>query len=159
MHWLLIAVCFSFGFAQLFKGSQRRGEYAPVVVSANYLALSLTLGIFLTATGQLDFSPEIFKVGVPIGVSFIASMLTMTYALTVASVAPVITAFRLSMLVPIALGVWIWREPITPVQLAGIALAIVALALMTRSKPAEHHLRGAKALALILRSSRSRASA
>ncbi|MBT3605899.1 MAG: hypothetical protein HN521_22770 [Candidatus Latescibacteria bacterium] len=150
MHWVFIAIFFSFGFVQLFKGSQRRGEYAPVVVSANYLALSTSLALFLFFTDQWTFTPDIFKVGICIGITFITAMLLMTYALTVAGVAPVMTSFRLSMLVPVALSVWIWSEPITPLQLTGITLAIVALALMTHNKSSTHPLRGTKAFAMIL---------
>ena len=149
LHWVFIAIFFSFGFVQLFKGSQRRGEYAPVVVSANYLALSSSLALFLYLTDQWIFTFDIFKVGICIGITFIASMLVMTYALTVAGVAPVMTSFRLSMLVPVALSVWIWSEPITPLQLIGITLAIVALVLMTHNKSSQHPLKGTKALAII----------
>ena len=150
MHWLVVSIFLGFGFVQLFKGSQRRGEYAPVVVSTNYTVLSLAIGAYLALTGGLTFSPAILKVGISIGTAFIVSMLTMTYALTVAGVSPVITSFRLSMLVPIALGVWIWNEPITSTQLAGIALAIVALALMSGNESGDHHLRGTKAFAIII---------
>lgn len=150
MHWVFIAIFFSFGFVQLFKGSQRRGEYAPVVVSANYLALSSSLALYLYFTNQWIFTPDIFKVGICIGITFIASMLIMTYALTVAGVAPVMTSFRLSMLVPVALSVWIWSEPMTLLQLIGITLAIVALVLMTHNKSSQHPLKGTKALVIIL---------
>ena len=149
MHWVLIAIFFSFGFVQLFKGSQRRGEYAPVVVSANYMALSSALAVYLFLTNQWILTPDIFKVGICVGIAFIISMLTMTYALTVAGVAPVMTSFRLSMLVPVALSIVIWSEPITTPQLLGIALAIVALALMTRHHAGDHPLQGTRAFGII----------
>lgn len=139
----------SFGFVQLFKASQRRGEYGPVVVSANYIALSLALSLFLWLTNDLTLSPDILKVGISIGISFIASMLIMTYALTISNASPVLTSFRISMLVPTALGVWIWHEPITSIQIIGIAIAIIALMLMTGGKSNHHRLRGIKAFAII----------
>ncbi|MDP6040070.1 MAG: EamA family transporter, partial [Candidatus Latescibacteria bacterium] len=105
---------------------------------------------YLTFADQLAFSPAIFKVGASIGITFIASMLTMTYALTISGAAPVITAFRLSLLVPVALGIWIWDEPITATQLIGIACAVTALALMTRNKSSAHHLHRSKAFLIIL---------
>jgi drug/metabolite transporter (DMT)-like permease len=150
LRWVFVAIFFSFGFVQLFKASQRRGEYAPVVVSANYVALSSVLALYLLLTDQWLVSPAILKVGICIGVTFITSMLLMTYTLSVAGVAPVMTSFRLSMLVPVGLGIWIWAEPITDVQLMGIALGIVALALMTHSNSSQHPLRGFKAFAVIL---------
>ena len=149
MPWLFLSIFMSFGFVQLFKASQRRGEYGPVVVSANYIALSLVLCLILMLTNNLSLSFDILKVGISIGISFIASMLIMTYALTVSSASPVLTSFRISMLVPTALGVWIWREPITAIQIIGIGLAIIALVLMTGGKSGNHALRGIKAFALI----------
>ena len=110
MPWLFLSIFMSFGFVQLFKASQRRGEYGPVVVSANYIALSLVLCLILMLTNNLSLSFDILKVGISIGISFIASMLIMTYALTVSSASPVLTSFRISMLVPTALGVWMPRR-------------------------------------------------
>jgi len=150
MIWLILAILFGFGFVQLFNWSQRRGEYAPVVVSTNYLTLSLAVASYLAFNHNLTYSPAIFKVGMISGIFFVSSMLVMTHALTIASAAPVITSFRLSLLLPVALGVYIWAEPITFVQIAGITLAVVALALMIRTKPKTHHLRGLKAFALIV---------
>ena len=150
MHWLVLAILFGFGFIQFFNWSQRRGEYAPVVVSTNYLVLSLAVGAYLALQHNLTYSPAIFKVGIISGVFFISSMLVMTYAFTITNTAPVITSFRLSLLLPVALGVYLWSEPITLVQITGIVLAVIALALMTRTKPQTHHLRGLKAFALII---------
>jgi drug/metabolite transporter (DMT)-like permease len=150
MYWLFIATLFSFGFVQLFKGSQRRGEYAPVVVTANYITLSLALGTYLVLTGHWAVDANILKVGISIGITFISAMLMMTHALTIAGVSPVVTAFRLSMLLPVALGVWIWSEPISFLQLVGIALAIIALALMTHHSPSAQHKHGTKVFIVIL---------
>jgi len=150
MIWLILAILFGFGFIQLFNWSQRRGEYAPVVVSTNYLTLSFAVGIYLALQNSLTFSPTILKVGIISGVFFVSSMLVMTYALTIANAAPVITSFRLSLLLPVALGVYIWSELISPVQITGIALAVFSLALMTRTKPQIHHLDGIKAFALLI---------
>jgi len=150
MIWLVLAILFGFGFIQLFNWSQRRGEYAPVVVTTNYATLSLAVGFYLALNNNLVFSSDILKVGMISGVFFVSSMLVMTYALTIASAAPVITSFRLSLLLPVGLGVYIWSEPITSLQIGGITLAVVALALMTRTKSQNQHLRGLKAFALLI---------
>ena len=150
MIWLILAILFGFGFVQLFNWSQRRGEYAPVVVSMNYLTLSIAVGTYLVSQNEFVFSPAILKVGIISGVFFVSSMLVMTYALTIANAAPVITSFRLSLLLPVALGVYIWSEPINSTQIAGITLAVAALALMTRTPPQTHHLRGVKSFALLI---------
>ena len=150
MSWLVLAILFGFGFIQLFNWSQRRGEYPPVVVSTNYLALSIAVGSYLALQNNLVFSPDILRVGIISGVFFVSSMLVMTYALTIANAAPVITSFRLSLLLPVALGVYIWSEPISPIQISGICLAVIALALMTRTQSQTHQLSGFKAFALLI---------
>ncbi len=61
-----------------------------------------------------------------------------------------LTAFRLSILVPIVAAVWVWDESISAIQVAGIGLAAIALVLMTRGKRRRSGLSGAASLALVL---------
>lgn len=149
LHWLPVACLFEFGFAQLFKHSQRRGFYAPVVVSTNYLVLSGVLCLYFFVTGDFHFPANAVKVGAITGCVFICSMLVMTRALEVANVAAVLTAFRMAMIVPVVVGVWVWGETIRMGQVAGIGLAVLALFLMTRSSGRTYRLNGAKSLGLI----------
>lgn len=132
MFWLVLSCLMGFGFGQFFKWSQRLGYHAPSVVSTNYLVLSLTLGIALALTGSLDLSPDVLKVGATTGITFVVSMLVTTRAMEFGHVGAILTSFRMAIVVPIALGVWFWQEPIAPIQIAGIALSLLALYLMTR---------------------------
>ena len=131
MSWLPLAVLFEFGFAQLFKSSQRRGFYAPVVVSANYLMLSCVLGAYLLITGQFALTAQILKVGIVTGGVFVFAMSIMTRALQMAGVGAVLTAFRIAVIVPVAASVAIWGESVSAAQVAGVGLALGALFLMT----------------------------
>ena len=53
------------------------------------------------------------------------------------------------MIVPVAVGVWMWGEAISITQIGGIGLALLALFLMTRAARETHRLNGAKALGLV----------
>lgn len=53
MLWLPITFVLSFGFGQLFKGSQRRGCHAPTVVAVNYLCLALLLLLYLAGSSAV----------------------------------------------------------------------------------------------------------
>lgn len=131
MIWLAIACVLSFGFGQLFKWSQRRSAHGPTVVAVNYLVLAASVCAYLLARGELSLTAPIVELGALTGGFFIVAMLVMTQALTTSDVGAVLTAFRLSILLPIVLGIWLWKEPVTAVQFAGVGLALVGLALMT----------------------------
>ena len=137
MIWLFPALFLSFGFGQLFKFAQRRGCHAPAVVSANYLTIASLLLVYHLATGQLYPAPQALAVGAFTGFTFIGAMLLMTRGLELAAVGAVLTSFRLAILIPIWASVWLWGERLTPVQLGGIVLALVALVLMTRGDKQE----------------------
>jgi len=131
MLWLLAAVFLDFGYIQLFKLGQRRGYAAPVVVSVNYLTIGIVPGLYLLVWGSWSVPPAALVTGIVSGAVFLASMLALNHALRVLPVGPVLTTFRLSLLAPLAIGVWLWQEPLSPLQLGGLVLAGIALALMS----------------------------
>jgi len=147
LHWLLLTAGLSFGFGQLFKWSQRRGCNAPTVVSANYIALATVLAGWHLWNGNDFTAPASLIVGGSMGVAFIVAMLVMTAALERAPVAMVLTSFRLAILAPVVVSVWLWGESLSVTQGAGIALALVALAMINSARsPAATGPVGAEAL-------------
>ena len=74
---------------------------------------------------------SVITVGAVIGLSFVASMFLMTWALAVSDAATIMTAFRLSIVVPIAFSVVVWGEEVTVRQITGIVMALTALVLMS----------------------------
>lgn len=149
MIWLFLSIILDFGFIQFFKLGQRRGYYAPVVVTANYLTVALSISLYLLLTDAWIFPTGAIYTGLATGTVFISSMLLMNYALTIAPVGPVLTAFRMSIIVPIALGIYLWGEPMAPTQIIGLVFALLALALMTSHSAGGNHIRGLKAFALL----------
>lgn len=121
----------STGFGQLFKWSQRRGGHGPTVVAVNYLVMAAAVGVYLLAQGELHLTGAVVQLGALTGGFFIVAMIVMTHALETSDVGAVLTAFRLSILLPIVLGIWLWKEQVTGLQFAGVGLALVGLAMMT----------------------------
>lgn len=150
MFWLIAATLLSFGFGQLWKWSQRRSLSAPVVVSTNYLTIAALLMVYFAGQGTLSFSYPVLLVGSATGLSFIVSMLVMTHALERTNVGPVLTSFRLSILVPIVYGIVIWDENATSLQYLGIILALLSLILMTWNRNTDDNTTSQRSLALIL---------
>ena len=100
-------------------------------VTTNYLVLSLAIAIYLFVIDAWTFPALALYTGLATGTVFISSMLLMNHALTLAPVGSVVTAFRMSIVVPIVLGIYLWGESMAPTQFGGLLLALGALALMT----------------------------
>jgi drug/metabolite transporter (DMT)-like permease len=149
MLWLVAAVFLDFGYIQLFKLGQRRGCAAPVVVSLNYLTIGIVLGLYLLVCGSWFVSPAALVTGISSGAVFLASMLAFNHALHLLPVGPVLTAFRLSLLAPLALGIWLWHEPLSFRQLGGLGLAAIALTLMSAGPGANSALPARKIFGLL----------
>ena len=150
MPWLFFSIILDFGFVQLFKLGQRRGYYAPVVVSVNYLVLSLAIAIYLFCIDAWTFPTLALYTGLGTGTVFISSMLLMNHALTLAPIGSVVTAFRMSIVVPIVLGIYFWGESLAAVQFVGVLLALGALTLMTSHPGRTAQVRGIKAFGLLI---------
>ena len=150
MFWLTLSVLADFVFMQFFKLSQRRGYRAPVVVATNYLVVGATLGAFLMFKGQFVFSDAAIRTGIVTGIVFISSLSLMTRVLDFMVVGAVLTAFRISIAVPIVLGIWFWGERLDLSQVGGIALTLLALLLMTSGARKSTQLTGIKTFGLLV---------
>ena len=150
MFWLTISVLADFLFIQLFKVSQRKGYHAPIVVATNYLVVACTLSLFLLVRGEFTFSTGAVYTGLFTGVVFISSLSLMTRVLNLVTVGAVLTAFRISIAVPIILGVWLWGETLVPIQIGGILLTLVALLMMTSGAGKSTGLTGIKTFGLLI---------
>lgn len=128
------AILLSFGFGQIFKWSKMRSYNAPLVVSTNHVVLATLLGGYYLIQGELVVTLPIQRVGAITGRAHIASMLAMIKALERGQVAPVLTAFRLSILVPVVAGILVWDERANAWQTLGIVAAIISMILMACCK-------------------------
>ena len=149
MHWLFLSIVLDFGFVQLFKLGERRGYYAPVVVTANYLTVAVSIGTYLLVTDSWNFPERTVETGLVTGFLFISSMLLMNFALTIAQVGAVLSAFRIAIIVPVFFGVYLWDEPLALTQAVGLLLALLALVLMTPKAETTARFTGARAFGLL----------
>jgi len=149
LHWLFFSIVLDFGFVQLFKLGERRGYYAPVVVTANYLTVATCIGIYLITTDQWTFSDGAIQTGLITGGLFISSLLIMNHALTIAPVGSVLSAFRIAIIVPVFFGVYLWGEALNPSQVIGLLLAVLALVMMTPRSKQHPQFTGLRAFGLL----------
>tara|TARA_Y100000588_G_scaffold279134_1_gene295935 strand:+ start:5014 stop:5850 length:837 start_codon:yes stop_codon:yes gene_type:complete len=148
--WLAVSVAVDFVFVQFFKWGQRQGYHAPTVVSTNYVIVGTSLALYLIATDRFVVPQAALITGLVTGCVFVSSMVLMTTTLERAPAGAVFTVFRMSIAVPVVLGVLIWNEPVAPGQLLGIALALIALGMMTSGSDADRHVTGLKMAGLLL---------
>ncbi|MCZ7648340.1 MAG: DMT family transporter [Planctomycetota bacterium] len=139
---MILAVLAGYGFGQLWKIAQRRGIHAPTAIAVNYLVVGSLLSAWYLRQGEALASPEAARMGALIGALFVISMLVMTRALVKGSVGPVLTSFRLAIVVPVTASVLVWGERLGPAQAAGIVLALTGLVLMTRGAAREPRTEG-----------------
>lgn len=149
MLWLFLSAVLDFAFVQFFKLGERRGYYAPVVVATNYLTVAVLIGTYLLLTDGWVFPERTIETGIVTGFLFITSMLLMNFALTVAPVGAVVSAFRISIIVPVFFGVYLWSEPLQIPQAVGLLLALLALVLMTPRAAAHTRFSGPRAFGLL----------
>ncbi len=149
MSWLILAVLLEFVFVQMLKFAQRRGDAAPVVVTTNYLVVATALLIYLVTCGTLAAPVAAVVTGVLSGSVFLLSMLLFNRALQLAAVGPVLTAYRMALVVPLVPGVLLWGETLGVAQLGGLLLALAALVLMS-ARPGEASRLGSGAMLRLL---------
>jgi len=150
MLWLALSVVVDFAFVQFFKAGQRRGYHSPTVVATNYIVVAISLLTYLLVTDQFTVSREALLTGLVTGSVFVSSMVLMTRTLDRAPASAVFTAFRMSVAVPVALGVWLWNEPMASGQLVGVALAFLALVMMTSGSDETRHATGWRIMLLLV---------
>jgi drug/metabolite transporter (DMT)-like permease len=146
----MLSIVSDFVFIQLFKFSQRKGYHAPIVVATNYLVVAVTLSAFLLLRGEFTFSDGAIRTGLMTGIVFISSLSIMTRVMDSVAVGAVLTAFRISIVVPIVLGVCVWGEPLALEQVGGILLTLAALLLMTSGAGRSKTLTGIKTFGLLM---------
>jgi len=149
LTWLILSIVLDFGFVQFFKLGERRGYYGPVVVTANYLTVAACVGTYLLVTDQFTFADGAIRTGLITGVLFISALLLMNFALTIAPVGAVLSAFRIAIVIPVGFGVYLWDEPMAPAQLFGLMLTLAALVLMTPRAQEDSRFTGLKGFGLL----------
>lgn len=135
MTWLLLAIACSIGVATVFKATERRHLDRAALLAANYAAgalLALALQGTDVAGGRAAVDAGLVALGVAQGVLFIAGFWLFSFAIGRAGMGLAAGVMRLSVVVPVVAAWAVWGEPVSPTQMAGLALAGAAFFLVAR---------------------------
>ena len=138
MLYLALAIACSLAIAAVFKMSERRGLDRMALLAVNYAAGALlAAGLTLQGSEVSTLGPGVVGLGVFTGALFIGGFWIFAAAIRAAGIALATAVMRLAVVVPVLASWAIWGERPSALQLAGLAVAAVAIVLITR--PSRQH--------------------
>jgi drug/metabolite transporter (DMT)-like permease len=141
MLYLALAVACSVGIALTFKYAGRAGHPVFALFTVNYLVATISALIGSGGQATAPDQPALFALGVVLGLLFVWSFFL--FMLTVKKLGMIIPValMRLSIVLPTLGSIFVFAEKPDSMQMAGIALAFVALPLASREKLTRARLR------------------
>lgn len=134
MIFLLLTIALTTALIVAFKVFDRLGIDTPTAIVANYWTCvvcgSLASGGFPVSAASLQKSWALPALG--LGALFYALFNLIGWCTVRAGVAATSVANKLSMIIPVAVSVWLYGEEMSVGKIAGIALALPAVYLSTR---------------------------
>ena len=128
MLHLLLTVLFSTGILVAFKLFPRFNIGIVQAITVNYI-VAVIFGIMQT-DGTIGITDYIGKSWLPIavvlGITFIATFYLFAESSQRAGVALTSVAAKMSVVIPVMLGLVLFHDPLSPLKLAGIGLALIA---------------------------------
>lgn len=145
MHYLILNILFSSCFILCIKWVQSRKLLDVVTVgSVNYIAAALcAIPAFLSSTPSPQIQDAIWTGGT-MGTCYFVAFFFLIYAVHWVGASNSAAVSRVSLVIPICLGIWLWNESPDLFQVVGIGLAFGSLFLIGRTSSKSIH---AKALA------------
>jgi drug/metabolite transporter (DMT)-like permease len=122
--------------------AKRDGETTADKFAYNLLASAAALAVVAIFGGSLRLSLTTFLLGMLFGVCNGCSFICRTFALAEGPMSLTLLIGSCGMLIPTVAGTIFWQEPISPLQIFGIALMLYALSLIMNvgTKPREGRL-------------------
>jgi drug/metabolite transporter (DMT)-like permease len=142
MLWMLLAALFMAAFGHVMRFGQTRGMSMPWIGAVNYLFGAFCCWLWWLAEGRANLRWEACLFGGLTGACFVAAYFLMVPCLRSAGVGITQSVGRLSVVLPVAASVLLWREVPTLVQGGGLLLALVALPLLAQHNAAPGAPRG-----------------
>ncbi|MFB3883175.1 MAG: EamA family transporter [Armatimonadota bacterium] len=128
--FLALAVLATSAFMWIMRFSQERGYSVLAVGGANYLTAAAA-AVLLTSSRDLHALPlPLWLLAAASGVGFVLTYLLLIPALRRHGVAVPTAAVQISMVVPVFLAPLLWTERLGPGQLLGVAVSVLAIALL-----------------------------
>ncbi len=125
-----VTILFNTAFSLFVRGAQRHGHDAVAVGVVNYTFASLCFWVF-TAVSHTSYASLAVQIGLIGGCLYVTTYFLLLPAMNFKGVAVSMAVVRLSVLVPLLGAVLIWGETPGMVKTLGIALALVALPMLT----------------------------
>jgi drug/metabolite transporter (DMT)-like permease len=144
MMWMALSCVFGAAFGHVIRNAQARGRNMAWVGAWNYILGALAYGVWwaMQPAGRLSGNAVFF--GLLTGVFYGVGYLIMHACIRAAGVGITTTVNRLAIAVPISASIFVWGEQPGRVQIAGVALALIAFPFLAygRALPeeAEHPL-------------------
>ncbi len=130
MHFLLLKVLSSVGMGLVLKRADQRGVERLPVIRVNYAVAAVLAFLGAVLTQQTHVSRPTVLLAAGTGLLFVAGILLWSRAIEAAGLALSVVAMRTAIVVPVLASVVIWRERTSALEMAGTALALVALGLV-----------------------------
>ena len=143
MIWLLPAAGCSITIAVILKVNEVRGGNRVLLAASNYIVAS---GLSLLMLGSSIPKPDsvTIVIGAVTGVNFVLGFLLLMAGIARGPLAIPVTVMRLSVALPIAVSIFLWREQPGPAQwvgiiIGGLAIGLFGWSLSDRSSERETH--------------------
>ncbi len=142
MLWMILAMVFMAAFGHVMRFGQSRGMNMPWIGAGNYVFGALCLWMWWFAEGVPNLRWEAALFGGLTGACFVSAYFLMIPCLRSAGVGVTQSVGRLSVVLPVAASVYLWRETPTAPQVGGLVLALTALPLLAQHNAAPGAPRG-----------------
>jgi drug/metabolite transporter (DMT)-like permease len=134
MHYILARVLFNSCFAQLLKTAQVRDGNTLPAAFVNYVVAAVLAGLAMLVTHAPVPHSTSLLLAVCTGFTYAISLLGIESGMRLMGVGITVALLQLSVMVPTAASILFFKEQPTAWQTAGIATAIAALPLLSRSR-------------------------
>ncbi len=133
MGYILLSILAAAFNAALLKKGELRRQNRLVVAGANYVSATLLAGLAWWAGPPATPGPLILGLGAVGGFFYATALFVLMIAVGQAGIAISTAAYRMSLVWPVLLSIFLFGEIPGPLQAAGIVLALVAIVFLTLS--------------------------
>lgn len=130
MLFLLLRVVFTVAFSHILRLSQARTPRPLYAAAVNYGVAAVASGAWTLIAGWRWHSPTIL-LGIAAGVGYVVSLLLVLPSMRKSGVSVTGAVLQLALMVPVAVGIWRFGEHPNAYQVAGIALTLVSLPILS----------------------------
>ncbi len=144
MIYLILSILFSTLTVNLFKAFERNGVDTFQAIIFNYITCSI-IGNILSP--QTIFAQQVWHAGwfpfaVILGILFISTFNFIAQTAQKIGVSASMVSAKLSVVIPVALAIILYHEPLNPGKVVGIFLSLIAVYFISKKENEEpHHLK------------------